>query len=331
MARYAPVLAAVSAVWASPSSLLAADLPCPPVPAEIDRLVSARWPDLPRRISGALDGRPEVDGCARLAIRLDPRTVGSTAILLEVVLRDGRAASRSVARAEDVIPTLEALLLLPEADGRATDAEPVAATAEPVRVTAPASGRASVTVELAAVPLAPLRQPGRLGIEFSVLAGARVGDGQTGVGVGALTFFDVRGWLLGFEGAADDYQGRDGGPASSVLELAVLVGRRFRLGSVALDLTAGPAVAMNGFGRKVAVMAGTGASAGAAPSESGGLHRRLVCGARLSFRMGAVVRPFVGLEGQLALESSPVTVSPVEARLPAWTAGLVVGATLGTP
>jgi hypothetical protein len=55
-----------------------------------------------------------------------------------------------------------------------------------------------------------------------------------------------------------------------------------------------------------------------------------VCGTRLSFRSGSLVRPFVGLDGELALESSPATMSPGEAGLPAWTAGVVVGATVGT-
>jgi hypothetical protein len=335
MVRYAPMAALVLAgvVCAGPPSSFAAELGCPAAPVEMERLVTARWPDLPARLSDALEGRSDIDGCARIAIRLDTRAIAPTAIVVEVVLRDGRSAWRSVSRAEDVIPTLEALLLLPEAHPTSPHAEAVAAVAGTDHVHPLDSRRGSATVELAAAePVAPVRQPGRFRIELSLVAGARMGDGQTGVGLGVLTFFDVRGWLLGFEGAGHHYRGAEGVSAPVVLELAVLVGRRFRLSTTALDLTAGPAVALNEVGGSVAVQA-DGMSAGSAPPERGGLHARLVCGTRLSFRSGSLVRPFVGVDGELALESSPATTSssPGEAGLPAWTAGVVVGVTVGTP
>jgi hypothetical protein len=61
------------------------------------------------------------------------------------------------------------------------------------------------------------------------------------------------------------------------------------------------------------------------------VRKRLVCGARLTFRPRAVVRTFVGLDGDLALDRSPVALSLAEPQLPAWTAGVVVGVTVGTP
>ena len=331
MARYAAILALLSVAWACPLPSRASDAACPPVPVETDRLVNARWPSLPGRVGAALEGRRDIDNCARITIRLDTRAIAAPAIVLEVVLRDGRSTSRSVSRAEDVIPILEALLLLPAVDTSLPGAGPVSAAVQPARAATLGSARGPATVEFAAVePAAPTMQPGRLGIEFSIAAGARIGDGQAGVGVAARTSFDLGGWLLGFEGAADHYQGIESGSSAAVLKLAVLAGRRFRLGSMALDLTAGPAVAMNGFGNKVAVQAGTGASVGLPPPESDGLQKRLACGARLTFRGGSV-RTFAGVEGELALEKSPTAPMAVEPRLPGWTAGLIVGATVGTP
>lgn len=332
MTQYAAILATLTVVWTWPSRSRAAEPACPPPPVETDRLVNARWPDLAGGISRALDGRRDVDRCARIAITLDTRAMATTAIVLEVVLRDGRSASRSVSRAEDVIPTLEGLLLLPEVDASWPGTGLVSTAAPPPRVPVRGSQGASATVEFATMkPSAPVRQPPRFGVELSVAAGARIGDGQTGVGVGALTFLDVGSWLLGFEGAVDHYQSSEGSSAVDVLKLAVLAGRRFRLGSTALDLTAGPALALNGPGKKVAVQAGTASGAGSSPPESGGLQKRFVCGARLIFRGGSVVRTFAGIEGELALKRSASALLPVEPRLPAWSAGVVVGATVGTP
>jgi len=339
IARYAPMLAVLGVAVARPSPSLASAGACPPVPAEMDLQVNAHWPDLRGRIIDALADRRDVDGCARIAIRLPPRTIVAAAaraavppvIVLEVVLRDGRSASRSVARAEDVIPTLEALLLLPEAAASWPD-DPVSEAAEPVRAPAPPRERDTATVVFApTAAAASAQQPRPFGIEFSLAAGARIGDGQAGVGLGALTVFEVRGWLVGFEGSADQYQPLHDGSPAAMLKLAVLAGRRFQWGGTALDLTAGPALAVNGFGTRVAVKVESDASARPAPPETDGVRKRLVCGARLTFRPRAVVRTFVGVDGELALDRSPVALVPDKPQLPAWTAGVVVGFTVGTP
>jgi len=323
MGRYAAMLSTLSALGTSPA--LAAGRGCAPVPVETDALVRAEWPDLPERIRGVLDGRGDVDRCARIRLRRD-----QAAVFLEVVLPDGRSASRSLARVDDVVPTLEALLLLPRPDAPAPQAEPVPATApaEP----RPRAGDAKPVVSARFEQPAPPAR-GWFRLEFSLAAGARIGDGQAGVGIAALTFFDLRGWLVGFEGATQRYRATDGGPpAAGVQELAVLAGRRFQLGDTALDLTAGPALATRGFGSGVSVRV----EGGSPPTRvvtpaSSEQSKRLLWGARLTFRPRAVVRLFAGIDGELALEGAGTSAPPGEAPMPSWIVGLVLGTTVGTP
>jgi hypothetical protein len=54
-----------------------------------------------------------------------------------------------------------------------------------------------------------------------------------------------------------------------------------------------------------------------------------VGGARWTFRARSVLRVFAGLEGEVALEYAPTGV-PAAEHLPSWTAGLVVGTTVGS-
>jgi hypothetical protein len=172
----------------------------------------------------------------------------------------------------------------------------------------------------------------RLRLEFSLVTGARAGDGQVGVGLGALPLFDAAGWLAGFGAAARGYQGVTGGPVATALELAVVGGRRFRFGSIALDLMAGPVIAVRGFGTSVVSRTADG-SGGAAmpPPVDDGPWTRVMGGARVTFRTRSLVRTFAGLEGDVALERSTAALPAGEARLPAWTAGVVLGVTVGTP
>ena len=335
IARYAAMVSTLSAVGTSPA--LAAERSCAPAPIDTDALVRAQWPDLPERIAGALAGRGDVDTCARIRIRLDQVT-----FVVEVALPDGRSASRSVARSEDVVPTLEALLLLPLPEPRPPEAAPIRAADPGARATATARQAGPRPVDRDRTPVvsagsersAPEAR-GRFGLEFSLAAGARIGDGQVGGGFGARTSFDLRGWLVGFEGAMQQYGGTGGGPGAAVLELAVLAGRRFRFGDTALDLTAGPALATRGLGNSVAVTA----EAGSAPNRvvtaaSDGQSKRLVCGARVTLRARSVVRVFAGIDGELALERAATDVPSEQAEdapLPSWAVGLVVGTTVGTP
>ncbi|HEY8087048.1 MAG TPA: hypothetical protein VIF09_04365, partial [Polyangiaceae bacterium] len=167
----------------------------------------------------------------------------------------------------------------------------------------------------------------RLRIELSAITDARIGDGQRSLGLGATSFLDVAGWLVGFEGRADRYWQLEGGRDSASLELAVLGGRRFRFGDMSLDLSAGPAVALRGTASATVVT-----PTGATTSQSNeGPVPRFHLGARLHFAAHSTVRPFVGIDGDFG-PPRPLGVEPTfyAPDLPVWTAGLALGATVGT-
>ena len=123
---------------------------------------------------------------------------------------------------DDVVPTLEALLLVPQRSARAQVAAVEPSASGPPASSLPAPP--SVTSPPAARPVPsdprPVRDrdassaspgprrpsPSRLRIELSVITGARMGDGQVGVGLGAFSLLDLSRWLVGFEGRADRYK-----------------------------------------------------------------------------------------------------------------------------
>jgi hypothetical protein len=310
-----------------PARALAVERDCPGLTIEPDAGIRAHWPELPQRIDREFSPRPDVDVCARVELRLESHSV----ITVSVALPDGRATSRSVTRHDDVIPVLQALLLVPDAPRVA------ALVASPKAPSAPRPARVERTSR-ADRDTAPATTAARqLGFELSVLTGARVGDGQLGLGVGALSFLEVKGWLIGFEGRVDAYTPIAGGDPETALELAILGGKRFDFGSVALDLSAGPGVAMKGLALSQTETARVDNMAPAPrPPEphsdpSSGPVPRLLLGARLGFSPRSVFRTFVGIDGEVG----PTRASPSEAtesaRLPSFSVGLALGATVGTP
>jgi len=133
------------------------------------------------------------------------------------------------------------------------------------------------------------RQASRLHIELSVVMGGRIGDGQTSLGLGALSFLELTGWLIGFEGRADRYRtladaapgkGADRQSDGGALELAVLGGRRFRSRDLALDLTAGFAAAMQGTATFEAQPSATGTTISKSSSST---VPRVLLGGRVNF------------------------------------------------
>ena len=327
---------------------LAGDATCLPVTIEAEASVSARWPGLVNHVREALDARDDIDPCARITLRMSDASV-----VVQVVLTDGRSASRSVSRRDDIVPTIEALLLVPQRltapetsalDASLSPAPPVAETAAP-RGHAPALPP-SVNLPFRAESSPTDRETGartpadpasHLRIELSVLSGARIGDGQTSFGLGAFSFVDVDGWLVGFEGRADRYETTAPGPDRPALELAALGGRRFRFGPLALDVTGGAAVALHG-GTATSVVNNTSASAqtgvSTAPqtvSRSGeSTVPRLLVGTRLILGARSWLRIFVGVDGELGTASPSDPLFPSEHSLPVWTLGLALGATVGT-
>jgi hypothetical protein len=293
----------------------AADASCVAIAVDVDAGVRGLWPGVAQQIRTAFDARDDIDACAWVRLSTEDRGVR-----IEVTLPDGRFASRGVARRDDVLPTLEALLLVPQ---RRPPATPIASRSpEPPR----ASAVLPATPERDAATPAPARASHRVLIELSAVTGGRIGDGQISLGVGAVSFLDISGWLVGFGGRLDGYQG----PPSAALEFAVPVGRRFRFGNQALDLTAGPALALHGGGDASTQPSSVPATDTSTESTPGILPRALV-GARLNFRSRSVFRTFVGVDGDFGAATPPGSHAPTgSARMPIWTAGLAFGATVGT-
>ena len=312
---------------------------------EADASVGAQWRGIVDDLRAVLHGRDDLDRGAR--VRLAARH-GSVEV--QVVLPDGRYAERSIRRREDVVPTIEGLLLVPQpsaptatpaAAAVAPEAQDVPLAATPESPVGPASQPAPEVrpdrglADRDAMPHVPADRPERLRIELSVVTGARIGaDRQGSVGIGAMSFLDISGWLLGFEGRADRYQTLDptapgtgkppSGASGGALELSVLGGRRLRFGSTSLDLVAGPAAALQGTTTFQTQSPGTGNGVSESSSSTA---PRLVLGARLNFGARSTVRWFVGLDGELGPDRADNTDVP---HLPIWTAGLALGATLGT-
>jgi hypothetical protein len=337
--HFSPRLIALCGLaWAfTPRAALAADRACPPLAIESDTALRERWPDLIPRIRYDLRARDDLDACAHVSLSLR----ADAAIDVRVALADGRSASRTAQRLDDVSPTLQALLLVPE--------RPHAESAPTgTRALTKASRRTRTRTQTrtpARTPARPMAE-GRdvlgsvstnsstgLGIELSVVTGARMGDGQASFGLGALSFLDLSGWLLGFGGRVDGYRPLSGGPSDAALELGVLLGKRIRFPTVTLDVMAGPGVAIKGdlSGREVlAVEMTAGRPTEPPPESSSGPVPRLLAGARLGFNPRSIFRTFVGIEAAFGPARAEGTLSPESPSLPNWTLGLALGATVGT-
>jgi hypothetical protein len=325
-------------LWAGPARAQGTE--CRQIAVEAEATVSAQWPGLLGTVQQVFSGREDIDRCARITLRSRDKSIG-----VEVVLPSGRFASRSVSLSEDVVPTLEALLLLPRGDapplplpvdsGSGPASSPASPSASP---RAPSATTEDVPIDPAPPPsdkdAAPVHPPYRhLGIELSVATGARIGDGQTSLGLGALSFLDLSGWLVGFEGrldryqrlgASSDWQGPPDG-ASMALELSVLGGRRVRVSHLAFDFLLGPVAAIQG-----TFTSQTQTEAGTVTRSSQSTVPRLLVVSRLNFAAPSTLHAFVSLDGEFGpsrgggidLQGAPL--------LPIWTFGLALGATVGT-
>jgi hypothetical protein len=297
-----------------------------------DAAFRERFPELLQQLQTQLREAKGVDACAEVEL-------GTTAeaILVTVSLPDGRTTTRQASRAEDVLPALRALLLVPE-PGPAPAPAPAPplppAPRAPRRITAPhPSG-------LDALPY-PTTKAREHGFELSVVSGARLGDGQYGYGGGVLSFIEIKHWLFGFQGRADGYRSLQGSDPETALTLGLLLGRRLDLGNTALDFTAGPALALRGATlsqrESVAVQQDSSRSSSLAPpplhpERDVGPVPRLLLGARLGFSPRSIFRTFIGIDGELgpAGNSGAAPGFEVSGRMPAYTLGLSLGATVGT-
>ena len=308
----------------------AAEPGCTSLGVEADAAFRARFPEWLDRVQNELRARADVDPCARVELGL----TNDGTISVAVTLADGRSASRRITRADDVIPTLEGLLLVPDPPPAAAD-EPPAATPVPASQPRPAP-RVRWTRGESAEESPPHPGSRQLGFELSAVTGARIGDGQVGYGAGLLSFIQIGGWLIGFQGRADGYRALHGSDPETALELAILGGRRFDFGKLALDLSVGSAIVMNGvtFSETQATSVEGTAAMMPPPSpepESSGPVPRLLLGARLGMSPRSVFRTFVGVDGEVGPRAF---MGPREdassPHLPSFSVGLALGATVGT-
>lgn len=286
-----------------------------------------QYPELVDRLRSELP-QARVDACAVVDLRLTGANIA-----VSVALPDGRTAARDVSRHEDVLPTLQALLLIPEPGP------------EPVTVTAAPAPQPVVAVAPTPAPRDTVRDAGPVGatrsygFELSLISGVRVGDGQFGYGAGVLSFIELQRWLVGFQGRADGYRALRGRDPETALSLGLLLGRRFSLAQRTLDFTVGPAMAIRGASfssTEVSVQASSGAMTRPPeppPSEPDiGPTPRLLLGARLGFSPHSLFRTFIGVDGELGPTRSADASADAGAsgRMPVYTVGLALGATVGT-
>jgi hypothetical protein len=331
---FAPALAAALATLV-PQPAPALERTCTAPTVEADPEVITRFPELFERVRAEL-GRPDVDTCARVALRAE----GPAIVHVSVTLPDGRVATRSAERAEDVVPILQALLLLPAALPvleAPTPPKPVPGVLSSV-VQGPASRLPAQRDRALPSSVEPTARA--LGFELSLVGGPRMGEDQLAVGLGALSFIEVHGWLFGFQSRVDRHQTVLSDPEMG-LELALLAGKRLHFRSFALDLNAGPALAMKGlaFSSSETVRVNQNApppgSSPAPPSPfpedpGTGPVPRLVFGARAGFTPRDALRSFAGIEASLGPARAEENENPASARFPIFALGLVLGATVGT-
>lgn len=356
--RYAVSLLGLTAmlVHAGAHSARAEDGPCTRLRIEAQPSVQARWPELTERLHEAFDVRGDIDRCSFVLLSRRAATIE-----VRVILPDGRSAVRSVAR-PDVLAAFEALLVLPElrsTRGAGVEASTAATWSVPPPTAAPSTRTASVEASATAqqpglltTQLSPLEQrerpvairprraqPGAspqaeqsgMGFEVSVITAARIGDQQWNLGLGVVSVLDLATWLIGFEARVDGYQQLAGDASMPVVTLALLGGRRLRFGSFALDLAAGPALAMLG-GMDSTVMPADGSRPRWTETTGSGFVPRLRLAARVHFSMRSVIRTFVGADAEFGASGArerPLSNSPAQS-LPVWSVGLALGATAGT-
>lgn len=318
-----------------PSS--AAERACSSLAFSVDAAVRQRWPELDGELHQRFDGRNDIDGCARVGVGLGRP---EAAFSVSVTLLDGRSATRVIRHREDLLATVEALVVLPPAAERTDSAPAPSASVDRAGVEAATGAvgapRASTTelsvMTVHASPPLPASRS-RLDLELALALGAQIGDGQTKMGAGATTLADFAGWLAGVVAEVNSYQRR--GPAEArtgAFAIGLLGGRRFEIANLTLDVTAGPAVTLRG-GWSVATVKGVPDTTVPAVESSSGqtLVPRLRFGSRLTFRPRATVRPFFGIDGEVGRVGPVGPPQRGETQgLPVWTVGLAMGVTVGT-
>lgn len=316
----------VVASLASPA--LAAEQPCTGVTVTAHPSVVTRWPTLSERVRSAVVERSDIDHCASAHL-----STGGETITLEVILDDGRSTIRRLSAAEDVVPALEALLLVPPREAvtttRAVETKrhPRDAETKRGRRSSPA-GPPTMSERDTPVPAEreQLVEPeAGVGFLFSIGGGARAGDRQTSGHLGAMALLQVSGWLVGVDGRAVTYEVplSDGIPQSAT-ELTAVAGYRFGAGTLSLDLMAGPTLVV-----QQDMEVSVGPTVKREPTTISRVVPRLFFGSRLTLGARSVLGGFVGIEGAAGPSGESGTSAAHAPALPQWMLGFVIGATLG--
>jgi hypothetical protein len=321
------LLSALGATVACPAG--AVEHSCATLSVEADSRLRARHPELAGRVREAFEGRADVEPCPRISLSFERSLIG-----VEVELPDGRSAVRSLERSEDVVPTLEALLLVPEVEKAKLEPPPERPSKprrRPPLSRAPTSAGPEPDRGVSSARAAS--QPSTLRVELSAALGVRAGDDHVGVGLGLSSLLQISSWFAGFQARADQYQTSN--DSIGFVEVGILTGKRIDLEPFALDLLAGPAFALQGAMTRTDVMqtpqdGSTTKTERTRTLTEAGPQTRALFGTRLSFDARSIFHAFVALDGDVALSSSDDG-APGAAELPAWTVGLSVGSTVGTP
>jgi hypothetical protein len=304
-----------SALNASPSMT-----PCEDSGMHLEGRPAPRWARALLQACEELRTMPDRDPGASLQIE----AAGDDLVAL-VTLGGGRSTLRRLSDPATLGPTLEALLSLPPPGTR--PAEPAAAP------TAPSSSAAKVQPLSPSSPAPPdaaaqATLPGGFGVEFGAGAAGRAAGAAGYLSVAPTAFAQLRAgrWLFGmgvrWEVAEWNRNVHVEDFDMVTVATGVHVARRFVFGLAALDLGVSP--------RFVAETVGFQTGTGEISVTESDL--RLA-----SFLTVAVGRPelrgFVTVDGELSPGRMvhPVRSDPALPALPAWSVGLELGVSLGTP
>ncbi|MDB4933835.1 MAG: hypothetical protein JWP87_807 [Labilithrix sp.] len=279
---------------------------CDRLSIRIERPLPPRWNEPMARACRELATMQNADPTARLRI-----SAAGDDLAIEVVLADGRKASRTMKRTEALRPTLEALLLVPAEE---TATAPVAAPAPAPAPVVPAPA----TEEPRAAPDAASRD---VGVELGGGPGVRIaGNGYVSFAPAAYAELVIGRWLFGMTVRWDVVESKSV-PAVKVFEMetvgaGLLVGRRFDVGFGTTDIGVAPRLL--------------------AETQSYELGNNEESRSETDIRIGAFTRVAFGhsavrfvLEADAELSPARVRrdvfLDPVLPALPAWSAGLLGG------
>jgi hypothetical protein len=195
---------------AVPQPNAAAEQSCAAGRVQIAGSISARWFANVARLCAELPTMKDADASARLRIAPD-----GDAVVLSVVLGDGRATSRRVRTPDELPLSVEALIAIPSTQATpANDVSPQvpAAEATPTAADKPAAPQPT-----------PIAAPAErsLSIELGALATGRVARAPTylSLGVAGYAGLRVRDWLLGLTLRWDPFQALIGATAPKDLDM----------------------------------------------------------------------------------------------------------------